>query len=890
MSHEQITIIYFFKRKPVVMRSTATRLKSNSHDKSLNYPASQFANNRPEASTFGEMKDSLEASPYVICQRKAFTEALPGDNFFPQLPNKTGLPDDLKNAAENLSGLDLSDVRVHYNSCKPAQLQALAYTQGTEIHVSPGEEKHLPHEMWHTVQQKQGRVKPTFSLHSGVRINDDTKLEQEATNMGAKAASLHSPSPVQFQRALPSVQCAVVQRQIGENGNEKFVIEKSSGNIYLSKRNYSGWYDLYSQGKGGYTFYNTVAPDDDDYDLYNGDGSNDDPQFIITSDQAKRRVMTFAPVVNDEEDYTELHDLSGGGGTTSDFSYAQMSTALHRVLNRDDLSFDFTDESIKKGSELPLEDGPVELDETLNHDLQLIALHLLKYQEFHTPPNLVSENRVAENEWRQEELELTRAWMQLLEGSGIKLMLPEMPVTGENHSRLRNIYPGPIDIGFPPDEKNTLFTYPDNKAIFLLNKRMEQDAFFRRKKRKIDKQENAEEEEHLFLEETPDEVEAFEALQKEKRQAETESYLKMITEQDDSTVRDPKVYLRRTMKLKRSDSRDSFDLSDSSDVEENEIYDSDDDLETSDHKRKTFLHVLGTLVKWTNRKVLEDMRRIQLLDNTISKKKRLRKVSHLIALSQARQQLRKHEEMLEKFERIHDKLQLKLHDKFNSVRKLSESYRSKREMVEEIEPSDEKQYDIWLRYREELEIYGHDMSSGEHVKDPENVLSGVAKKTLTNMIKSGVDPEKTKKVNHKKRKKKSPKEGPIRTLSDWEEKYNGTAEYGRSDGNNCLIYAIAYAAGYHDITHTVVNEIRKALVRTDLIGFTRRGFLPAYPRLVDLIMQYILAEAQQRNLQFQPVTIHIETLLPGIRPVITGNGQQHVYILHDGVHYWWLRQ
>ena len=60
--------------------------------------------------------------------------------------NKTGLPDRLKIGVENLSGLAMDDVRVHYNSAKPAEAQALAYTQGTDIHVAPGQEQHLPHE------------------------------------------------------------------------------------------------------------------------------------------------------------------------------------------------------------------------------------------------------------------------------------------------------------------------------------------------------------------------------------------------------------------------------------------------------------------------------------------------------------------------------------------------------------------------------------------------------------------------------------------------------------------------------------------------------------------------------------------------------------------------
>lgn len=104
-----------------------------------------------------------------------------------QPPNKTGMPDALKVGVESLSGYSLDDVRVHYNSPKPTQLQALAYTQGTEIHVAPGQEKHLPHEAWHVVQQAQGRVQPTVQMKDGVSVNDNAGLEHEADVMGAKA-------------------------------------------------------------------------------------------------------------------------------------------------------------------------------------------------------------------------------------------------------------------------------------------------------------------------------------------------------------------------------------------------------------------------------------------------------------------------------------------------------------------------------------------------------------------------------------------------------------------------------------------------------------------------------------------------------------------------------
>ena len=104
--------------------------------------------------------------------------------------NNTGLPDKLKSGIENLSGHSMDDVKVHYNSAKPAQLNAHAYAQGTQIHIASGQEKHLAHEAWHVVQQKQGRVKPTKQLKEKVAINDEEHLEKEADVMGAKALQM----------------------------------------------------------------------------------------------------------------------------------------------------------------------------------------------------------------------------------------------------------------------------------------------------------------------------------------------------------------------------------------------------------------------------------------------------------------------------------------------------------------------------------------------------------------------------------------------------------------------------------------------------------------------------------------------------------------------------
>ena len=81
----------------------------------------------------------------------------------------------------------MDHVQVHRNSAEPAKVGAHAYAQGSQIHLAPGQDRHLPHEAWHVVQQAQGRVRPTLQL-KGVSVNDDPGLEKEADTMGAQAA------------------------------------------------------------------------------------------------------------------------------------------------------------------------------------------------------------------------------------------------------------------------------------------------------------------------------------------------------------------------------------------------------------------------------------------------------------------------------------------------------------------------------------------------------------------------------------------------------------------------------------------------------------------------------------------------------------------------------
>jgi hypothetical protein len=104
---------------------------------------------------------------------------------------RAGLPEPLRAGVEALSGVAMDDVRVEYNSPEPAKVNALATTQGKNIRLGPGQQRHLPHEAWHAAQQKQGRVQPTTQMR-GIAVNNDSALEREADVMGARAARMQT--------------------------------------------------------------------------------------------------------------------------------------------------------------------------------------------------------------------------------------------------------------------------------------------------------------------------------------------------------------------------------------------------------------------------------------------------------------------------------------------------------------------------------------------------------------------------------------------------------------------------------------------------------------------------------------------------------------------------
>lgn len=187
------------------------------------------------------LKQDLEASPKHTGLAQLQRDLNPPPTGRNESPRSDGLPAQLKAGIESLSGISMDDVRVDYQSSAPAQLNAAAYAQGNQIHLGPGQDHHLPHEAWHVVQQKQGRVDPTMQL-GGVNINAKPEFEAEASEMGQRAAlgaekngarDLTPATPMTSHTIQGVFNKVRVQGKTKEEDNNRFWIDRDTGDAYV---------------------------------------------------------------------------------------------------------------------------------------------------------------------------------------------------------------------------------------------------------------------------------------------------------------------------------------------------------------------------------------------------------------------------------------------------------------------------------------------------------------------------------------------------------------------------------------------------------------------------------------------------------------------------------
>ena len=235
------------KAYPSKTQSNITGLTvSNTKTGTKAQPAAGWADHRGEAAQASEWQDLADNSPRLKqaaqLQQMAKAAAPPpvsksANKFTSNTSrgNHTELSDQLKGGIYAQSGLSINP-EVHLNSSKPAELNAHAYAQGNSIYVASGQEKHIPHEAWHVVQQMQGRVKSTMQL-KGVDINDNDELELEADKMGRKASQLNELIPGDAPKREIKLSRSSKVSQLKKENAEKYVTKHSLAITDVSHKN-----------------------------------------------------------------------------------------------------------------------------------------------------------------------------------------------------------------------------------------------------------------------------------------------------------------------------------------------------------------------------------------------------------------------------------------------------------------------------------------------------------------------------------------------------------------------------------------------------------------------------------------------------------------------------
>lgn len=137
------------------------------------------------------------------------------------------LPEALRAKMESAYEADFSDVRVHRDG-EAERLHARAFARGADLHfaqgqydpVSGGGQELIGHELWHVVQQRQGRVRADPALGDG--INADPGLESEADAQGRRAAHGQAAGAPRGAGASPATTPAAgpVQRMPSDDESE----------------------------------------------------------------------------------------------------------------------------------------------------------------------------------------------------------------------------------------------------------------------------------------------------------------------------------------------------------------------------------------------------------------------------------------------------------------------------------------------------------------------------------------------------------------------------------------------------------------------------------------------------------------------------------------------
>jgi hypothetical protein len=174
---------------------------------------------KPKGGSLVKPKGQPIAGPHTAGRRQETLEVKDSGNV------SSSLEGEVQAKMEDSFGQDFSGVRIHKDSGSAKDMNAKAYTQGTDIHFAPGayhpDSKEglalIGHELTHVVQQRQGRVGQEELHGKGLEINQDAGLEKEADEAGKLASE---------------------GKRIEVNGNARGIQKKEAGTLAIEKGEY----------------------------------------------------------------------------------------------------------------------------------------------------------------------------------------------------------------------------------------------------------------------------------------------------------------------------------------------------------------------------------------------------------------------------------------------------------------------------------------------------------------------------------------------------------------------------------------------------------------------------------------------------------------------------
>lgn len=99
---------------------------------------------------------------------------------------RTEIPVQLKTRTEDSTRVPFNYVRANYNSDKPAKLDTLAYTNGNQVGISPGQKRYSAYDLRNAMQQKLNAVRASVRYEGNEAINTDVELERQSDVSGVR--------------------------------------------------------------------------------------------------------------------------------------------------------------------------------------------------------------------------------------------------------------------------------------------------------------------------------------------------------------------------------------------------------------------------------------------------------------------------------------------------------------------------------------------------------------------------------------------------------------------------------------------------------------------------------------------------------------------------------